>query len=106
MGYLTQDEIAANVAMQHRVAQAFAQEFVVNGAPQDPMTLRPYDPDRYTMERRREWAASPGWEAAWASAKVTHPEPEYDPGTDEGVITDGMILSQVQAMLADEEPPP
>jgi hypothetical protein len=86
MSYLQQDTIANNHAMLSRVAQAAAQE----GTP---------DPDRWTYENRRTWASAPGWDAAWASAIVTHPEPEYDPGSDEGVITDGMILSQVQAML-------
>ena len=88
MSYLTQDEIASNRAMLSRVAQAAAQEQV------------PADPDRWTYEHRRTWASAPGWDAAWESAKVSHPEPEYDPGEDESVITDGMILSQVQAMTA------
>jgi len=57
------------------------------------------DPDRWTLEKRRVWAAAPGWDAAWESARVSHPEPDYDPGTDGGVITDGQILAQVQSML-------
>ena len=31
---------------------------------------------------------------------MTHPEEDYDPGSDEAVITDGQILSQVQVMSA------
>jgi len=76
--------------MTERVAQCATLE----GIPQ---------PDAWTTEHKREWAAAPGWDDAWAYAKNTHPfDPEsgvaYDPGTDEAVITDGMILGQVQAM--------
>ena len=94
MSYLTQDEIAANLAMNSRIAQC--------AASQDT----PMDPDSWTTSLRRTWAAAPGWDAAWESAKVSHPDdpdvggPGYDPGADESVITDGQILSQVQAMLA------
>jgi hypothetical protein len=87
MSYLTQDEIANNEAMKARVAQCAAQQLIP-------------DVDRWTYENRRTWAAAPGWDAAWESALVAHPEPDYDPGSDAAVITDGMILSQVQAMMA------
>ena len=40
-------------------------------------------------------ASSPGWDAAWASAEAGG---VADPGANEGVITDGMILSAVQAV--------
>lgn len=86
MTYLTQDAIANSRPMLNRVAQAAAQEQVEG------------DADKWTYVNRRTWASAPGWDAAWESAIVTHPEPEYDPGEDEGVITDGMILSQVQSM--------
>lgn len=87
MSYLTQNEIAMSGTMYARVAQAAAQEAV------------PGDPDAWTAENRRYWAAAPGWSEAWESARASHPDdPEYDPGADEAVITDGMILSQVQAM--------
>lgn len=92
MSYLTQNEIANNRAMLNRVAQAAAEQNVTTG-----------DPDRWTYENRRDWAAAPGWDDAWESAKVSHPEPEYDPGEDEAVITDGQILAQVQSMIV---PPP
>lgn len=36
------------------------------------------------------------WETAWASARVAD---NTDPGGDESVITDAMILSSVQAQL-------
>ncbi|MET0785182.1 MAG: hypothetical protein ABWY25_00550, partial [Paenisporosarcina sp.] len=81
MGYLTQNEIGSNQSMLNRIAQAVAQE------------TQSVEADRYAYEHRRIWSASPSWDSAWESALVTHPEPEYDPGADEGVITDGMILS-------------
>jgi hypothetical protein len=88
MSYLTQNEVANNRAMLDRLAQAAVQEGY-NG-----------DADKWSYTMRRTWASAPGWDAAWESAKVSHPDdPEYDPGKDEGVVTDGMILSQVQLML-------
>lgn len=93
MSYLTQDEIANNLAMNARVAQAAASEDV------------PDHPDAWTNEHRRDWAAAPGWSEAWESAWASHPdEPDYDPGRDEAVITDGMILSQVQVMSPNPTP--
>jgi hypothetical protein len=89
MSYLTQNEIASNSSMYWRVAQCAAQE----GAPGNP--------DEWTGEYRRTWAAAPGWSEAWESARASHPDdPTYDPGADEAVITDPMILGQVQAMLS------
>jgi len=104
MSYLTQDAIASNPAMQHRVAQCAAQEGVgTNPSPGDPVTGRPMDPDRWTLEHRRQWASAPDWDDAWEYALNTHSGGEdYDPGEDDAVITDGQILGQVQSML---EPP-
>jgi hypothetical protein len=88
VSYLTQDEIASNRAMVSRVAQCVASEGETE------------DPDRWAHENRRGWSSAPGWDAAWESAQVSHEaDPNYDPGSDESVITDGMILSQVQGML-------
>jgi hypothetical protein len=94
MSYLTQDAIANNRFMLARVAQAAAEEDITS------------DPDRWAYDNRRDWASAPGWSDAWESALVSHPDdgdpatPAYDPGADEGVITDSMILSQVQSMTA------
>ena len=96
MSYLTQDEIATSESMAARVAQAAAED---GGLPVDPVTALAMNPDKWTNEHRRLWGAAPGWDDAWESAKVAHPESEYDPGADEAVVTDGMILAQVQAML-------
>jgi hypothetical protein len=87
MSYLTQNEIANSWSMTARVAQAAAQQDAAS------------DADQWAYQNRRDWAAAPGWDSAWESAKVSNPDADYDPGTDEGVITDGMILSQIQSMI-------
>jgi len=91
MSYLNQDDIATNSSMLSRISQCAAQQGEA-------------EPDNWAFENRRKWAAAPGWDDAWASALASHPpnpdQPAYDPGKDEAVITDGMILSQVQTMLA------
>lgn len=92
MTYLTQNEISSNVSMTGRVAQAATLEG------------KGTDGDGWTYENRRVWASAPGWSEAWESARASHPDdPEYDPGADEAVITDGMILSQIQGMTEEEE---
>lgn len=87
MSYLMQSNISENSAMRSRVAQAIATE-----APEIE------DPDLWTYEKRRRWAAAPGWDGAWEYAMAS--DPNADPGSNESVITDGMILSQVQSMTA------
>ena len=89
MSYLTQATIADDPFMQSRVTQCAAQQGVTD------------DPDLWARTNRHTWAAAPSWDAVWESALVAHPEEGYDPGADGSVITDGMILSQVQAMLAE-----
>jgi hypothetical protein len=87
MSYLTQSVIAANPYMVTRVAQCATKE----GAE---------EPDTWANQNARKWAASPGWDEAWEYALNTHPEAaDYDPGRDETVITDAMILSSVQPMI-------
>ena len=93
VSYLSQSEIAANYALTQRVAQSAAQETLSDPDAQDP--------DAWAYEHRRAWAAQPGWDGAWESARVSNPSADYDPGKDQGVITDGMILSAVQSMLAE-----
>lgn len=89
--YLNQAAIADDTAMRGRVAQAAAQEGCADAG---------LDPDQWTYEWRRVWASAPGWDAAWESSLAGHPnDPDYTPGEDPGVITDQMILTQVQAMM-------
>lgn len=87
MSYLTQSAIASDQYMQQRVAQCAATEGIVAEAG--------LDPDFWTSSWRRTWSAAPGWDAAWESAVASNVQ---NPGMDQGVITDEMILSQVQSM--------
>ena len=87
MTYLIQNEIASSLSMQNRVAQCAAGQDVP-------------DPDRWTFDHRRVWAAAPGWDSAWESSMAAHPDdPTHDPGADGAVITDNEILAQVQSMI-------
>lgn len=90
MSYLTQSVIADDRVMQARVAQAAAEQ------------QAPGDPDQWALRYRRTWASAPGWDLAWESALASNVnQPGYEPGSDAAVITDTMVLSQVQAMLAE-----
>ena len=61
-------------------------------------------PDPASWQAQNSWdmAAQPGFGEAYASALAADP-PVERPGNDPGVITDGMILSAVQGLIA---PPP
>lgn len=86
--YLDVADVADSYSMRRRVAASAAAE----GVPAAKTWAA--DNDLY-------WAAAPGWGAAWASSMAAHPDdPTWDPGAQRDVITDGMILAQVQAMLA------
>lgn len=82
MTYMTISNIAEDTAMTRRVTACAAQEGL-------------QDPDFWAFTHRHHWAAQPGWAAAWESALASGAS---DPGADESVITDGMILSAVQAL--------
>jgi hypothetical protein len=90
VSYLNQAEMAENYSMISRVAQCATQQEIP-------------DADAWTQTNRRAWAAAPGWDDAWASARASHADDTqaYDPGADEAVITDSMILSQVQEMMSE-----
>lgn len=94
--YWTQTTMSTDYYLTNRVAAAAAQEG--QGA----------QADQWASSNRRTWAAAPGWAEAWDSYLAANPEPPKDteewaawvpPGKHDGVITDGMILSQVQSML-------
>lgn len=88
MSYKTQVMIAQDTDLANRITAAAASEHIDN-------------PWGWQAERVWVWAAQPGWGEAYASALAAHPDdPEYRPGWDEAVITDGMILSAVQAEKA------
>jgi hypothetical protein len=61
-----------------------------------------HEPGNWAYFHRWQLSAEPGWDAAYSYA-VTANTP--NPGNDEGVITDGMILTSVQAMVTAEATP-
>jgi hypothetical protein len=92
--YLAISEVATDQWMFERMRSAATQQSYLGSAPLVAPTVYQWvDSNRYV------WASSPGWGAAWDSALAGHPdEPDYEPGKDPAVITDGMILSTVQKL--------
>jgi len=84
MSYKSVADMADSFTLNRRITAAAAQESIDN-------------PQGWVNVYRWEIAGQPGWDDAWDSA-VAGGVP--DPGADEGVITDGMILSGVQAVRA------
>ena len=85
--YLSISAIANDAFMQERVRACYAQQ------------TQDSDPVKWSWDNRYDWAAAPGWGAAWESALAGNvPEPGKDPS----VITDEQILAQVQAMVGSE----
>jgi hypothetical protein len=83
MTYKTISMIANDPYLRPRLTAASAEQ----------QKTRPYD--NWVAEHIWELAATPGWATAWESALAAGVE---NPGDDEGVITDMMILSAVQPM--------
>jgi hypothetical protein len=82
VGYLDIANMTLNGALVQRMTAAAAQE----GAA---------EPEGWVQTHRWTLCAAPGWADAWASAVENG---VVDPGADESVITDPMILSEVQAV--------
>jgi hypothetical protein len=92
MTYGTIADMADSTSLARREYAAVAKEGI------DP-------PEAWVFQHRWKLASSPGWDAAWDSALAGHPDdPDYDPGDDNGVITDGMILSAIQSLIEAEKP--
>lgn len=87
MSYKTQYVIAQDSMLFNRITACASLEGVT-----DPMT--------WTYAYRWQFSAQPGWGDAYASALQA--DPSISPGDNEAVITDNMILSAVQAILATE----
>jgi len=95
--YLSIAAIANDENMRERMRAAATQQAQLGTAPLIT------DPIRWVGDNMYVWASSPGWGAAWDSALAAHPpetEPDYEPGRDPAVITDGMILATVQTLGA------
>jgi hypothetical protein len=90
MSYLTVAEMVKNQSLTEREYAALAKEGI------DP-------PEPWQYLYRWQLASQPGWDAAWDSAIAGGIE---DPGADQGVITDGMILSAIQQIIAAQTPVP
>lgn len=75
--------MAQNADLAARVQAAAAQELDV-------------DPYSWQASNMLDLCASPGWDQAWSSAEAGG---NQAPGRDPAVITDGMILSAVQALV-------
>jgi hypothetical protein len=74
--------------LQQRIAAAAALEGVE-------------EPVAWAVARRWKFAAMPGWADAYESAVISFID---RPGLRPGAISDAMILSAVQAVIADEAP--
>lgn len=82
MSYAIQADLADDGYLRRRVTACAA-------------TVGIDSPSEWAQDHTWQLSAQPGWVAAYASAVAS----EIDrPGADESVITDGMILSAVQAI--------
>lgn len=104
--YLSIAAIAGDQFMVERMNAATTQQQYLGSIDVSvPNYTAAYAPIGWVQDHRYVWASSPGWGAAWDSALAAHPDdPEYEPGKDPAVITDGMILSTVQALAGTGEP--
>ncbi len=89
MSYATIAAITQSGALYQRLTAAAAEE------------AKDTTPGSWVSNHIWELAASPGWAGAWESAVENG---VTDPGANEAVITDGMILSAVQPIPATEPP--
>ena len=94
MGYYDVSLLKADTAFLGRVAASYAQETPLGEG---------IDPDQFATTHAWDYAAAPGFGDAYASALAGG---NPSPGSDPAVITDGMILSATQAIIADETPDP
>lgn len=92
MSYTSIAQMASDAYLRDRITACAATE---------PETKN--DPVQWTMNHAWQVVAAPGWDLAWDSA-IAGEVP--DPGKDPGVISDSMILSRVQELIAEEAEPP
>jgi hypothetical protein len=89
MSYATQAVMAHDVDLIQRVAACAATQNVNN-------------PEAWSWDRSWKLSATPGWDAAYSYAIAVELE---KPGNADNVVTDAMILSAVQPILAAEASP-
>ena len=94
--YLAIAAIAQDEYMNERMRACVTQE-----AYQGHIPLGVNDAPQWVASNAYVWASAPGWGAAWQYALDSNPsaDPPYEPGKDDAVITDGMILSAVQSLI-------
>jgi hypothetical protein len=103
--YLAIAAVANDQFMQERMIACVVQQAHLGNAPvvsgdhiNTPLTMAA---TTWVQRNNYLWACSPSWGDKWAYALAAHPdEPDYEPGKDEAVITDGDILAAVQALTA------
>lgn len=99
--YLSIAAIANDEFMRERMVACVTQQQHLGSIVVDlPNTASPYNAQAWVESNSYLWAASPDWGAAWDSALAGGNE---EPGKDPAVITDGQILSTVQALLGPSE---
>lgn len=86
MSYKYIADIAASGSLWRRITACAWQEKAADS------------PSDWATDNMWRIAVQPGWASAWASAAVAG---TTDPGGDESVITDGMILAAVQALSSE-----
>lgn len=86
MSYNSVADMAESFSLTRREVAAAAKESVES-------------PEVWVQAWKWKLASSPGWDAAWDSAVAGG---VAEPGADEAVITDAMILSAVQAISEPE----
>lgn len=87
MSYYTMSMMAQDATLFDRIKCCAAEQ----GIPS-------HEADKWTDDQRLRFAAAPGWHVAWESALTAGIE---TPGAHPGVISDGMILAEVQIAVHD-----
>lgn len=93
MGFFEVSLLRSDTDFLNRVAACYASETPLGEG---------VDPGLWSTEHSWDMASAPGFGDAYASAIAGGVE---RPGSDASVITDGQILSGVQAIMAAEAPP-
>jgi hypothetical protein len=99
--YLAISEIANDEFMNERMNAAVTQQWRLGNLQLGIDGNNAYNVTQWVKDHRYVWASSPSWGEKWDYALASHPDdPDYSPGKDSAVITDGDILATVQALAA------
>lgn len=89
--------ILGSKSLKQRLRMAVTEQLALEGDPE----LRATNPEWWVSTHIDRFATQPGWGPAFASATISADLAiASDPGASEVVITDGMILAAVQAILS------